>query len=78
LSVADDAEAKALERVFGADVKVNSPKLALGEPMGAGASLSIALAISEWEHHTDVGPVLVNSTSLGGTNVAIVLAPYAG
>ena len=66
LSVADNAEAKALERVFGADVKVNSPKLALGEPMGAGASLSIALAISAWEHDTDVGPVLVNSTSLGG------------
>jgi 3-oxoacyl-[acyl-carrier-protein] synthase II len=77
LAVADEAEAKALERVFGADVKVNAPKLALGEPMGAGASLSIALAISAWEHDTDIGPVLVNSTSLGGTNVAIVLAPYA-
>ena len=45
--------------------------------MGAGASLSMALAISAWEHDSDVGPVLVNSTSLGGTNVAIVLAPYA-
>jgi 3-oxoacyl-[acyl-carrier-protein] synthase II len=77
LSVADEAEAKALERVFGADVKINAPKLALGEPMGAGASLSMALAISAWEHDSDVGPVLVNSTSLGGTNVAIVLAPYA-
>jgi 3-oxoacyl-[acyl-carrier-protein] synthase II len=77
LAVADDAESKALERVFGADVKINAPRLTLGEPMGAGASLSVALAIAAWEHDTDVGPVLVNSTSLGGTNVAIVLAPYA-
>jgi 3-oxoacyl-[acyl-carrier-protein] synthase II len=78
LAVADDAEAKAIERLLGADVKVNAPKLLLGEPMGAGASLNAALAIAAWEHGEDVGPVLVNSTSLGGTNFAIVLAPYAG
>ena len=77
LAVADEAEAKAIERVVGTDVKVNAPKLLLGEPMGAGASLSVALAIAAWEHETDVGPVLINSTSLGGTNVAIVLAPYS-
>jgi 3-oxoacyl-[acyl-carrier-protein] synthase II len=77
LAVADEAEAKAIERVAGADVKVNAPKLKLGEPMGAGASLSVALALAAWEHGTDVGPVLVNSTSLGGTNIAIVLAPYS-
>ncbi len=76
LAVADEAEAKALERVAGAGVKVNSPKLLLGEPMGAGASVSVALAIAAWEHNTDVGPVLINSTSLGGTNFAIVLGPY--
>ncbi len=76
LAVADEAEARAIERVLGADAKVNAPKLALGEPMGAGASLSVALAITAWEHDSDVGPVLVNSTSLGGTNIAIVLAPY--
>jgi len=78
LGVADEAEAKAIERVLGADVRVNAPKLLLGEPMGAGASLSIALAIAAWEHDTDVGPVLINSASLGGTNFAIVLAPCAG
>jgi 3-oxoacyl-[acyl-carrier-protein] synthase II len=76
LAVADDAEAKAIERLLGAEVKVNAPKLLLGEPMGAGASLNAALAIAAWEHGEDVGPVLVNSTSLGGTNFAIVLAPY--
>jgi 3-oxoacyl-[acyl-carrier-protein] synthase II len=78
LAVADEAEAKAIERVLGAEAKVNAPKLLLGEPMGAGASLNAALAIAAWEHEQDVGPVLINSTSLGGTNFAIVLAPYAG
>jgi 3-oxoacyl-[acyl-carrier-protein] synthase II len=78
LAVADEAEAKAIERVLGTDVKVNAPKLLLGEPMGAGASLSVALALAAWEHDTDVGPVLINSTSLGGTNFAIVLAPCEG
>jgi 3-oxoacyl-[acyl-carrier-protein] synthase II len=78
LAVADQAEAKAIERLLGADVKVNAPKLLLGEPMGAGVSLNAALALAAWEHGEDVGPVLVNSTSLGGTNFAIVLAPYAG
>ncbi|HXN55721.1 MAG TPA: beta-ketoacyl synthase N-terminal-like domain-containing protein, partial [Myxococcales bacterium] len=77
LAVADRAEAKAIERLLGASVKVNAPKLLLGEPMGAGASLNAALALAAWEHGQDVGPVLVNSTSLGGTNFAIVLAPYA-
>jgi 3-oxoacyl-[acyl-carrier-protein] synthase II len=77
LAIADEAESKAIERVAGAEVKVNAPKLLLGEPMGAGASLSVALAIVAWEHGEDIGPVLINSTSLGGTNVAIVLAPYA-
>ena len=77
LAVADEAEAKAIERLLGSDVKVNTPKLLLGEPMGAGPSLEVALAIAAWEHGEDVGPVLVNSTSLGGTNFAVVLAPYA-
>lgn len=77
LAVADEAEAKAIERLLGGNVKVNTPKLLLGEPMGAGPSLEVALAIAAWEHGEDVGPVLVNSTSLGGTNFAIVLAPYA-
>jgi len=77
LALADEAEAKAIERLLGPDVKVNAPKLLLGEPMGAGASLNVALAIAAWEHGQDVGPVLVNSTSLGGTNFAIVLAPFA-
>ncbi len=76
LAPADEAEAKALARVA-PDAKINAPKLLLGEPMGAGPSLNVALALAAWEHDTDVGPVLVNATSLGGTNIALVLAPYA-
>ncbi len=82
LKVADEAEAKAIERVLDGGAKVISPKLTLGEPMGAGASLSTALALKGWqegdEDASPKGPVLVNSASLGGTNFSLVLAPYEG
>jgi len=79
LGMADEAESKAIERVLGADAKVISPKLKLGEPMGAGPSLAVALALKGWdvgdEEASPKGPVLVNGTSLGGTNFSVVLAP---
>ncbi|MGH3991882.1 MAG: hypothetical protein ACRDSN_05395, partial [Pseudonocardiaceae bacterium] len=79
LSVADEAERKAIDRVFGDGVHVIAPKLRLGEPMGAGASLSTALALKGWqegdEEGSPKGPVLVNAVSLGGTNFSILLAP---
>ena len=79
LQVADEAEAKAIERLLGPDVPVLAPKLLVGEPMGAGAALATALALEGWsrgdEAHSPRGPVLVNSLSLGGTNFSIVLAP---
>jgi 3-oxoacyl-[acyl-carrier-protein] synthase II len=78
LKVSDEAEQKAIERVFGSDVKVLSPKKELGEPMGAGGSLEAALAMTGWDKGDDSsprGPVLVNSLSLGGTNYSIVIAP---
>jgi len=80
LPIVDDAEAKAIERVFGDGAKVIAPKVGLGEPMGAGASLNAALALKGWkEGDADAsprGPILVNSASLGGTNFSIVLAPF--
>ena len=80
LEAADEAEAKAIDRVLGSDVPVLAPKLLLGEPMGAGAALATALALEGWargdEAHSPRGPVLVNSLSLGGTNISIVLAPF--
>ncbi|MEJ7783961.1 MAG: beta-ketoacyl-[acyl-carrier-protein] synthase family protein [Solirubrobacteraceae bacterium] len=81
LGIADEAEAKAIERVLGAEVPVMAPKLGLGEPMGAGASLLAALALKGWQEgdaeRSPKGPVLVNSMSLGGTNFSVVLAPPA-
>ena len=48
--------------------------------MGAGAALATALALEGWSRgddaHSPRGPVVVNSLSLGGTNIAIVLAPF--
>ena len=82
LKVADDAEARAIERVLGSGVPVLTPKLLLGEPMGAGAALAVALALEGWangdEARSPRGPVLVNSLSLGGTNFAVVVAPVEG
>ena len=47
--------------------------------MGAGGSLGVALALKGWQEgdgeHSPKGPVVVNSTSLGGTNFSVVLAP---
>jgi 3-oxoacyl-[acyl-carrier-protein] synthase II len=75
----DGGEAKAIERVFGGGANVIAPKLLLGEPMGAGASLVAALALKGWrEGDADAspsGPIVVNSASLGGTNFSIVLRP---
>jgi 3-oxoacyl-[acyl-carrier-protein] synthase II len=79
LAVADEAEASAIERLLGDAVPVMAPKLLLGEPMGASASVNVALALKGWQEGDEAkspkGPVLVNSMSLGGTNFSVVLAP---
>ena len=79
LAAADEAEAKAIERVFGTDVPVLAPKLLVGEPMGAGGTLATVLALEGWSRgdgeHSPRGAVVVNSLSLGGTNFTVVLAP---
>jgi len=80
LKIADDAEAAAIDRVWsGKPPVVLAPKLRLGEPMGAGALMNIAVALAGWRRcdaeASPVGPVLINSASLGGTNFAIVLGP---
>src|SRR4051794_9462165 len=74
LAQADEPERAAIARVLG-DVKVNTPKVTLGEPLGAGGSLNTALALLAWQHGEDVGPVVVNSSSLGGTHISLVLVP---
>jgi 3-oxoacyl-[acyl-carrier-protein] synthase II len=72
----DRPEQAALDRLLGgAEVAVHRPKLVLGEPVGAGAQQSAALALQQWQDEGAAGPVLVNSSSLGGTHVALVLTP---
>ena len=75
LSQADEPERAAIERVFGADARVLTPKVALGEPLGAGGSLNTVLALLAWQHGEEAGPVVVNSSSLGGTHISLVLIP---
>ncbi|MFD3536170.1 beta-ketoacyl synthase N-terminal-like domain-containing protein [Streptomyces sp. NPDC058664] len=76
LAAVDRPEQAALERVFGAGrVRVEAPKRVLGEPVGAGAHLSAVLAVGAWREGRDLRPVLVNSSSLGGTHTSLVLSP---
>ncbi|HEX4109121.1 MAG TPA: beta-ketoacyl-[acyl-carrier-protein] synthase family protein, partial [Solirubrobacteraceae bacterium] len=55
LTVADEAEGLAIERLFGRPVPVLAPRLLFGEPMGAGASLSVALAVAGWRRGDEPG-----------------------
>jgi 3-oxoacyl-[acyl-carrier-protein] synthase II len=80
LELADAAEAAAIKRVFGdAEPRVMAPKLTLGEPMGAAATMGLAIALTGWreghEEGSPKGPILVNGMSLGGTNFSIALNP---
>ncbi|SDU39774.1 beta-ketoacyl-[acyl-carrier-protein] synthase family protein [Jiangella alkaliphila] len=80
LDRADDAERAALRRLFGDAAgtegpAILAPKKLIGEPIGAGGALNLALAVEAWSRGQYRGPVLVNSSSLGGTHVSIVLAP---
>ncbi|MEV5321825.1 beta-ketoacyl-[acyl-carrier-protein] synthase family protein [Streptomyces sp. NPDC052687] len=76
LAAADRPEQAALARVFGAGgVRVEAPKRVLGEPAGAGAQLAAVLAVGAWRAGGDLRPVLVNSSSLGGTHTSLVLSP---
>lgn len=77
LAAADRPEQAAVERVFGTGrVRIEAPKRVLGEPAGAGAHLSAVLAVGAWREGADRRPVLVNSSSLGGTHTSLVLSPF--
>jgi 3-oxoacyl-[acyl-carrier-protein] synthase II len=84
LSAWDSAEERAVSRLFEGRAHLARPKLALGEPMGASGPLGVLLALLAWRHGAAAAPVLVNSASLGGTYVSLVLRPvlaeqsYAG
>lgn len=77
LAPADRPEQAALTRLLGATTGVPTyrPKLVLGEPVGAGAHQSAALALQHWANAATNGPVLINSASLGGTHICVILRP---
>ncbi|MFF4962485.1 beta-ketoacyl synthase N-terminal-like domain-containing protein [Streptomyces sp. NPDC001222] len=76
LAAADRPERAAVERVFDLDrVRLETPKRVLGEPAGAGAHLSAVLAVGAWRDGRTHRPVVVNSSSLGGTHTSLVLSP---
>jgi 3-oxoacyl-[acyl-carrier-protein] synthase II len=76
LAAADRPERAAAERVFDLSrVRFETPKRVLGEPVGAGAHLSAILAIGGWRGGGTNHPVLINSSSLGGTHTSLVLSP---
>jgi 3-oxoacyl-[acyl-carrier-protein] synthase II len=76
LATADRPERAAVERVFDLDrVRFETPKRVLGEPAGAGAHLSAVLAVGAWRDGRTHRPVVVNSSSLGGTHTSLVLSP---
>lgn len=74
LKRADAPEELATDRLA-TRAAVHAPKRIVGEPVGAGAQLAALLAVTGWEHGEDVGPVLINSSSLGGTHISLVLRP---
>ncbi|MET8290113.1 beta-ketoacyl-[acyl-carrier-protein] synthase family protein [Streptomyces sp. NPDC005132] len=76
LTRADAPEALATGRLAAASgCPVHTPKQTLGEPVGAGAQLAALLAVTGWQEGTPAGPVLINSSSLGGTHISLVLRP---
>lgn len=71
----DAAERRAIERLFGGQARQASPKIHLGEPMGASGSQNVLLALQAWRRGAERVPALVNSASLGGTYVSLLLLP---
>jgi 3-oxoacyl-[acyl-carrier-protein] synthase II len=76
LAVVDRPEERAIGRLsVPASCKIETPKRVLGEPVGAGAQLSVVLAVTGWTHGQPAGAALINSSSLGGTHFSLVLYP---
>ncbi|GAB3706365.1 beta-ketoacyl synthase N-terminal-like domain-containing protein [Nocardiopsis oceani] len=72
----DGPERRALSRFtaeLGFSPALCAPKVLLGEPVGAGAHLSIALALTGARRGEGTGDFLVNSSSLGGGHVSLLL-----
>lgn len=76
LRAADRPELEAVSRLtppLGREPELRSPKTALGEPVGAGAHLSVALALTGARRGRENSDFLVNSSSLGGTHISLLM-----
>jgi 3-oxoacyl-[acyl-carrier-protein] synthase II len=69
---ADTAERAAIRRVLPSQVEVIAPKLAIGDPLAPAGLIAAALALTAGGR-SEPAVILVNSSSLGGTHVSIVL-----
>jgi 3-oxoacyl-[acyl-carrier-protein] synthase II len=70
---ADVAERSAIRRLLPGQVEVVAPKLALGDPLAPAGLIGAALALAAGER-SERALIVVNSSSLGGTHVSIVLS----
>jgi 3-oxoacyl-[acyl-carrier-protein] synthase II len=74
----DIGEAAAIRRVCRRAPAVHAPRLLFGDPIGAGGALGAGLGLLA-AHRTTAGTgggvVLVNSSSMGGTHISLVLEP---
>ncbi|WP_405484648.1 beta-ketoacyl synthase N-terminal-like domain-containing protein [Nocardia sp. NBC_00511] len=74
LPTVDGPERRAVDRLgLNPNCARHEPKRVLGDPVGAGAQLAAALAVTAWQHGAEPGPVLINGSSLGGTHTSFVL-----
>ena len=73
--VLDRAEERAIRPALPNNVEVFAPKRLLGEPLGSGGPLNVALALHRWQGASvdRRGLALVNSSSLGGVHISIAL-----
>jgi 3-oxoacyl-[acyl-carrier-protein] synthase II len=72
IRAADAAEAAALERLFPGGVAITAPSLGLGDALAPAGIVAAALALAGTAPQRS-GVVVVNSSSLGGTHVSLVL-----
>lgn len=76
LTAVDRPEDQAIGRLSVPDgCVIETPKRVLGEPVGAGAQLNAALAVTGWADGRPRGAALINSSSLGGTHTSLVIRP---
>ncbi|HEX9362162.1 MAG TPA: hypothetical protein VGA47_00045 [Candidatus Dormibacteraeota bacterium] len=64
-----------MRSLFGSKLRVCSPKRMLGETMGVGGIISLALALSSEPTATQTR-VLVNSSSLAGSHFSLALTSW--